>query len=259
MFLQQISQCRAEVIASVFDPISARMAKDIGFNYGMIGGSVVSASLIGAPDQGVLTLSELVDSVGRICGATDLPMIVDGDSGYGSHRNTVRLVAELERAGARAVTLEDTDILGSMAAGQPLLIPMCVHVETLKHALVTRQSESFGIIARTKRLTSEPFETFIRRVVGYAEAGVDAICLFDFSEFDWLERIRFAIDTPLMVINYHLTEEQSLNEVNLLLTGHTPYQSAMASAYAALQYLKHGTAEQKPLSPQSELVSRYCY
>ena len=94
--------------ASVYDPMSARMAQSLGFQVGMFAGSIASAAVLGAPDLVVLTLSELADQARRITRASDLSLLVDADHGYGNALNVMRTVEELESAGVSALTIEDT-------------------------------------------------------------------------------------------------------------------------------------------------------
>ena len=93
---------------SVFDPISARIAEDLGFEVGMFAGSVASFTVLGAPDLIVLTLSEFAAQAYRICWAGNLPLLVDADHGYGNALNVMRTVQELETAGVAAICIEDT-------------------------------------------------------------------------------------------------------------------------------------------------------
>src|SRR5579863_8437157 len=84
---------------SVFDPMSARIAEDLGFELGMFAGSVASLTVLGAPDLIVVTLSEFAEQAHRICRAGSLPLLVDADHGYGNALNVMRTVEELENAG----------------------------------------------------------------------------------------------------------------------------------------------------------------
>src|SRR4051812_21825847 len=95
---------------SVFDPISARIAQDIGFEVGMLGGSVASMVVLGAPDIFILTLTEFADQIRRISRASALPLVVDADHGYGNALNVMRTVQELETAGVAGLTIEDTEL-----------------------------------------------------------------------------------------------------------------------------------------------------
>ncbi len=96
--------------ASVFDPVSARIAEDLGFEAGMFAGSIASLTVLGAPDIIVLTLSEFAEQAHRICRAGSLPLLCDADHGYGNALNVMRTVEELEAAGVAALSIEDTDL-----------------------------------------------------------------------------------------------------------------------------------------------------
>src|ERR1700687_4015318 len=102
---------------SVFDPISARIAEDLGFEVGMFAGSVASLAVLGAPDLIVLTLTEFAAQAYRICRAGNLPLLVDADHGFGNALNVKRTVEELETAGVAALTIEDTLLPTPFAAG----------------------------------------------------------------------------------------------------------------------------------------------
>src|SRR3954470_17724652 len=95
--------------ASVYDPLSARIAQELGFECGMFAGSTASLTVLGAPDLILLTLTEFADQARRIGrAARGLPLLVDADHGYGNALNAMRTVEELEAAGVAAMTLEDT-------------------------------------------------------------------------------------------------------------------------------------------------------
>ena len=96
------------VPASIFDPFSARIAEDLGYEIGMLGGSTASLAVLGAPDLIVLTLTEFAEQCRRISRASALPFMADADHGYGNALNVMRTVEELETAGVAALTIEDT-------------------------------------------------------------------------------------------------------------------------------------------------------
>ena len=89
---------------SVYDPISARIAEDLGFEVGMFAGSIASATVLGAPDIIVLTMTEFAQQIHRICRASEISLMVDADHGYGNALNVKRTVEELETAGVSALT-----------------------------------------------------------------------------------------------------------------------------------------------------------
>src|SRR6478736_4473538 len=121
---------------SVFDPISARIAEDLGFEIGMFAGSVASLTVLGAPDLIVLTLSEFAQQALRINRAGNLPLLVDADHGYGNALNVKRTVEELETAGVAALTIEDTLLPRPYGpSGKPSLIPVEEGIGKMRAAL----------------------------------------------------------------------------------------------------------------------------
>ena len=104
--------------ASVFDPVSARIAEDLGFELGMFAGSVASLVVLGAPDLTLITLTEFAEQAHRICRAGKLPLLVDADHGYGNALNVMRTVEELETAGIAALTIEDTALPQAFGGSQ---------------------------------------------------------------------------------------------------------------------------------------------
>ena len=107
-FRSLMKQMTAFAPALFLDPISARIAEDLGFEIGMFAGFI--PAVLGAPDLIVLTLSEFADQAYRINRAGNLPLLVDADHGYGNALNVRRTVEELETAGVAALTIEDTDL-----------------------------------------------------------------------------------------------------------------------------------------------------
>ena len=135
---------------SVFDPISARIAEDIGFEIGMFAGSIASFTVLGAPDVIVLTLSEFAQQAQRINRASELPLMVDADHGYGNALNVKRTVEELEMAGVSGMSIEDTELpqpFGSVGSTQ--LLSISEGVGKMKAALDGRQDPNLVIAGRT--------------------------------------------------------------------------------------------------------------
>src|SRR5258706_1838965 len=95
-------------MASVYDPISARIAQTLGCEAGLMGGSLASLAVLGAPDLIVITLTELAEQVRRSTRVSKVPLVIDGDHGYGNALNVMRTIEELDTAGAAAVSIEDT-------------------------------------------------------------------------------------------------------------------------------------------------------
>ncbi len=163
-------------IVGAYDALSARLVERAGFEILHVGGYNLSASHLGLPDVGYLTLSETVDLAGRIAANTQLPVIADGDDGYGNHLNVGRLIGELERAGLAGVHIEDQVFpkrCGHMAGKR--LVPAEAFEQKIKAAVDARRDGDFVIIARTDAIAVESFEKAIERANLYAEAGADVV------------------------------------------------------------------------------------
>ncbi len=224
--------------ASVYDPLSARMADSIGFQVGILGGSVSSLTQLGAPDISLITLSELVSHANRVCGASELPVVVDGDNGYGNALKVIRTVQELERAGAAGITIEDTP-LPKRHNSTNTLCPISEATCKLQAAVEARKHPETVIVARTPADDSQPLSDILERVKAYSGAGVDAICAFGLTNPETLAAIRNATELPIMVISYgdnHLGSNQALADqrVRILMRGHIPFEEAVKATYLSL-------------------------
>ena len=160
---------------SVFDPISARIAEDLGFEVGMFAGSTASLTVLGAPDLIVLTLSEFAGQAYRINRAGNLPLMVDADHGYGNALNAKRTVEELETAGVGGLSIEDTDLPTPFGTAKPRLTSIAEGVGKMKAALAGRQDPALCIAGRTSALQITGLDDAIARGKAYEEAGVDAL------------------------------------------------------------------------------------
>ncbi len=256
------SVCRP--CASVFDPLSARMAEDIGFNVAILGGSISSLMQLGVPDISLLTMSELVDHARRVCRASALPVIVDGDSGYGNALNVTRLVQELEFAGAAGVTIEDTVLPSSHSHLLPM-VPLAEATRKLEAALSARQDKSMVVIARTPTDDSQPLCTILERVKSYSQTGVDAICAFGLTNPAILAAIREVTALPVMVISYgenQLGGNDALatSGVRVYMRGHTPFEKAVNATYQSLvdTYKEH-CASASPTLTDKNIISTFSH
>ncbi len=163
---------------SVFDPLSARMAEELGFEAGMFAGSVASLTVLGAPDLIVLTLSEFAQQIRRICRASELPLVVDADHGYGNALNVMRTIEELETAGVCGLSIEDTDLPPPFAAakGQRLLSRE-EGVGKMKAAMAAKPDPELVVFGRTSAAVIEGIDEAVRRVKAYGAVGVDGVFL----------------------------------------------------------------------------------
>jgi 2-methylisocitrate lyase-like PEP mutase family enzyme len=182
------------------DVFTARLIEAAGLETVFIGGFGTSASLLGLPDVGFLTLTEMADAVRRMAQRVSIPVVADGDTGHGDLHNVVRTVREFERAGAAGILLEDQVTpkrCGHFQGKQ--VIPADEMVLKLRAALRARRDPNFVLVARTDARAVEGIDAAIERVNRYGEAGAD-VCFIEAPESrDELERIPRAVRRPLLV------------------------------------------------------------
>jgi len=232
---------------SVFDPISARIAEDLGFELGMLAGSTASLTVLGAPDLIVLTLTELAEQAYRICRASRLPLLVDADHGFGNALNVRRTVEELEAAGVAGLTIEDTLLPARFAeGGKSSLISIDEGVGKMRAALDGRQDPGLVVIGRTGAIAITGLDDALSRIKAYAAAGVDAIFLVGLQTREQLKTIASEIDLPLILGNVPAEMSDlaflSANGVRVCLQGHLPIMAAVRAIHETLKALRGGTA-----------------
>ena len=231
---------------SVYDPMTARMAESLGFTIGMFAGSVASATVLGAPDLVVLTLSELAEQVKRISRAGNLSILVDADHGFGSALSVMRTVEELEIAGASGLTIEDTLLPRPFGAAGDELISADELVGKLKAGREARRDPSLVIVGRTGALRNGGVSEASERAARMEEAGVDAIFLTGVTQLDQLEAVHEATTLPLIIGGAppDLADAKQLASVGVrvALQGHHPFYASVKAAYDALKHLRGGGA-----------------
>ena len=232
---------------SVFDPISARIAEDIGFEVGMFAGSIASFTVLGAPDVIVLTLSEFAQQAQRINRSSELPLMVDADHGYGNALNVKRTVEELEMAGVSGMSIEDTELpqpFGSVGRTKLLSIPE--GVGKMKAALDGRQDPNLIIAGRTSAPGVTNMEDALERAMAYEKVGVDAIFLVGVKTKEQLEKISDAISIPIILGGGGSSDMMNLDylsakNVRICLQGHQPFSAAVKAIYDTMKALREGT------------------
>ena len=230
---------------SVYDALSARIAEDLGFEAGMLGGSVASLAVLGAPDVMVLTLSELAGLVLRINRAGGLPLMVDADHGFGNALNVRRTVEELETAGAAGLSIEDTDLPEPFGSGgKPRLLSLDEGVGKMRAALAGRQDPDLVIAGRTSAAGINGLADAIERAKAYEDAGVDVIFLIGIKTRADLDAVSEAVSRPLIIggVPPELDDWDYLSArgVRIALQGHQPIAAAVAAVEATLRALRDG-------------------
>lgn len=232
---------------SVFDPVSARIAEDVGFELGMFGGSVASMTVLGAPDLIVLTLTEFAEQAHRINRAAGLPVMVDADHGYGNALNVMRTVEELETAGVAGLSIEDTELPQPFGTvGTTRLLSVEEGAGKMRAAVAGRHDKSLVIAGRTDARATADFDEAIVRAKAYAAAGVDAIFMIGLRDRSQLEALNAAVDLPLIIggaaADLMDLEYLGAHGVRVCLQGHQPFAAAVEGIYRTLKALRDGTA-----------------
>lgn len=245
--------------ASVFDPLSARISADLGFEVGILGGSVASLQVLAAPDIALITLSEFAEQATRIGRVARLPVIADADHGYGNALNAMRTVIELERAGIAALTLEDTLLPAQFGRKSYDMISVEEGVGKLRAAQEARDDNALALIGRT-HAGAQSLTEVIARTRAYQDAGADAICLVGVKDFAHLESIAEGLKVPLMLVTYgnpQLQDDARLAElgVRIVVNGHAAYFAAIKATYDSLRE-QRGISTGNGLTA-SELAARY--
>ena len=164
----------AVVLPGVSNALAARVVADLGFPAAYITGAGIANTYLGIPDNGLVTLSELVDHVAAIREVFPGPLMVDADTGFGNAINMVRTVKLLERAGADAIQIEDQVFpkrCGHFEGKE--VIPAAEMVAKVKAAAEARSDADLVIVARTDAIAVDGFEPAIERAHRYREAGAD--------------------------------------------------------------------------------------
>ena len=167
---------RTILAPGAFDPLAARLVEEAGFPAVYMTGFGTSAAVIGRPDVGLLTMTEMADNAGRIAACVDIPVIADADTGYGNPLNVIRTVGAYEAAGVAGIHIEDQVApkkCGHMEGKQ--VIPAAEMAEKVRAAVEARTQPEFVIIARTDARAVEGLDRALERARRYREAGADVL------------------------------------------------------------------------------------
>lgn len=185
-------------LPGAFSPLVARSIQDAGFDGVYVSGAVVAADLA-LPDIGLTTLTEVASRARQIARVTDLPVLVDADTGFGEPMSAARTVAELEDAGIAGCHLEDQvnpKRCGHLDGKE--VVPTDLMLRRITAAVRERRDDSFVICARTDAAGVEGIDSAIERAKAYADAGADLIFTEALHTPADFEKFRAAVDVPLL-------------------------------------------------------------
>ena len=213
LFKQYVRGPEIVMIPGVADPLCAKLAQQAGFKAVFLSGYAASAALLGAPDVGLLTMTEMVECARRIADAVDLPVFADGDNGHGNATNVTRTMRQFEQAGVAAIFFEDQVApkrCGHMSGKQ--VIPAAEMTAKIRAAVDARADGDLLIMARTDALAVNGMEDALERMHRYLEAGADMSFVESPESVEQMQRITREIAAP--------------NMANMLPGGKTPILTA---------------------------------
>jgi carboxyvinyl-carboxyphosphonate phosphorylmutase len=243
--------------ASVFDPLSARVAESIGYEIGMLAGSVASNTTLAAPDLIVLTLTEFAEQIRRIMRVSKLGLLVDADHGYGNALNVMRTVQELEHVGVSGMSIEDTSLplRFGQAEGADELISTEEMVGKLRAAVAARSDPALVIAGRSAALKVEGTEGAVARARAYAATGVDAIFIVGVETLEQVKAVHEAARLPIIVGSAPASikrDDLAASGARILLLGHQPVAAAVKALRDTYAHLFGGGA---PADLKSRIAS----
>ena len=199
LFKQYVRGPEIVMIPGVADPLCAKLAQQAGFKAVFLSGYAASAALLGAPDVGLLTMTEMVECARRIADAVDLPVFADGDNGHGNATNVTRTMRQFEQAGVAAIFFEDQVApkrCGHMSGKQ--VIPAAEMTAKIRAAVDARADGDLLIMARTDALAVNGMEDALERMHRYLEAGADMSFVESPESVEQMQRITGEIAAPNM-------------------------------------------------------------
>ena len=189
-------------LPGAYDGLTARIAQQIGFPAVAFSGNAVSASILGAPDVGLLGMAEVVQHAGRIARNLAIPLLCDADTGYGGVLNVVRTVREFEAAGIAGIHIED-QVTPKRCGLLPQGIPVVSREEMvtkMRAAVEARRSRDFLVIARTDARSMHGLEDAAARGRAYVEAGADAVIVMGADTPQDLRYVADVVRAPLVCV-----------------------------------------------------------
>ncbi|TDK90606.1 methylisocitrate lyase [Mycolicibacterium mucogenicum] len=253
---------RLQRYPGAFSPLVAKLVSEIGFEGVYVSGAVLSADL-GLPDIGLTTLTEVAARSAQIAAATDLPTLVDADTGFGEPMSAARTITILEDAGLAGCHLEDQ--VNPKRCGHldgKAVVPATEMIKRLRAAVAARRDPNFVICARTDAAGIEGIAAAIDRAKAYADAGAELIFTEALSTPGEFERFRAAVDTPLLANmtefgKSELVTAQQLSDIgyNMVIYPVTTLRLAMHAVEAGLREI-HTAGTQAGLLERMQHRSR---
>ncbi len=241
---------KAVLLPGAPNALTAKMIEDAGFEGIYVTGAGVTNTYLGIPDLGLISLSELADNVSAMRDVTSLPIVADGDTGFGNAVNVTRTVRVLERAGANGIQLEDQVFPKKCGhfAGKDV-ISMEEAAQKIRAAVDARRDQDFVIVARTDARAVHGFNAAMDRAQAFIEAGADVTFVEAPEGLDEIRAIPKQLKVPQLINMVHggktpIVERADLEKMGygVVIYANAPMQAAMLALKKTLQHLKtHGS------------------
>jgi methylisocitrate lyase len=198
-FRQALANNKPLQIVGAINAYCAMLAQQAGHHALYLSGAGVANASYGLPDLGITSLNDVISDVERICGASDLPLLVDIDTGWGGAFNIARTIKAMEKAGAAAVHLED-QVSQKRCGHRPnkAIVSLSEMVDRVKSAVDAKTDTDFVVMARTDAIAVEGMDAAIERAVACVEAGADAIFPEAILELEQYKRFAEAVKVPVL-------------------------------------------------------------
>jgi carboxyvinyl-carboxyphosphonate phosphorylmutase len=256
-FRQLLATGKLIVAPGAFNPLSAKIIEQAGFPTVYMTGYGASADLLGAPDYGLLTLTEMANHASRMAQAVNVPVIADGDTGYGNAINVRRTIQEYEKTGVAAIHLEDQVMpkrCGHMEGKQ--VIDAKEYAKKIEAAVDARTDPDFVIIARTDARAVYDLDEALSRAKMAVAAGADMIFLEAPRSVDELKRVRDEISIPIMANMIEQGKTPLLSVQELEAMGYNFVIFPLATLYMAAQAIREAADELKRTGTTAGLIDR---
>jgi methylisocitrate lyase len=240
----------------VFNAMAGLIAERSGFPAIYLSGAALTAGH-GVPDIGLLSMSEFVDAARYITTATDLPLLVDADTGFGGAMNVERAVVQLERAGVAAIQIEDQQLpkrCGHLS-GKTLVTTEEME-QKIRAAAAARSDPEFVIVARTDAAGVDGFSAAVERSNRYLEAGADVIFGEALESRDEFSRFRSEVDAPLLANMTEFGRSPLLSRQELEDLGYAIALYPVTSLRVAMKAVDEAFSELAASGTQTGFVQR---
>jgi methylisocitrate lyase len=257
-------------IVGTINAYAALMAEQVGYRAIYVSGAGVANASYGLPDLGMTTVDDVLEDARRITSATDVPLLVDIDTGWGGAFNIARTIRSMEKAGVAAVHIEDQ--IGQKRCGHrpnKNIVSCEEMMDRVKAAVDARTDDDFFIMARTDALAVEGTQAMIERIKAYEECGADAIFAEAMTEIGLYAQVTAAVEVPVLanltefgLTPMYTTEELARVGIRMALYPLSAFRAMSKAALNVYEAIRNDHTQESVISTmqtRDELYERLGY